>query len=164
MEITELRRIYTKLERNTLILIAIPLPFFAFAYLYTQSPIIELSLPESNSFWGGFSLTFLITLLAGHYLAFHSKISKGQNPSLDITEKVEIYAQATMLRFWFLFGIALWGSLALMITENPLFTIILAINLIFFSLGKPTPDRIVRLLKLKGEERQQVEELKRRIG
>ncbi|UJP63667.1 hypothetical protein [Mongoliitalea daihaiensis] len=163
MEITALRNIYAKLERNTLILIAVPLPFFGFAYLYTQSPIMELNLPAENSFWGGFSLTFLITLLAGHYIAFHSNLGKAKNPSLDITQKVQIYAKATMIRFWFLFGIAMWGSFALMITQNPLFTIILALNLIFFSLGKPTPDRIVRLLKLKGEERQQVEELKKRI-
>lgn len=163
MEITELRAIYSKLERNTLILIAIPLPFFAFAYLYTQSPIMDLNLPEENWFWGGFSLTFLITLLAGHYFVFHTNLSKAKNQNLTITEKVEIYAKATMLRFWFLFGIAIWGSFALVITENPLFTIILAINLIFFSLGKPSPDRIVRLLKLKGEEREQVQELKKRI-
>lgn len=163
MEITELRKIYSKLERNTLILIAIPLPFFAFAYLYTQSPIMDLNLPDANGFWGGFSLTFLITLLAGHYLVFHANLSKAKKQSLTITEKVEIYAKATMLRFWFLFGIAIWGSFALLITENPLFTIILAINLIFFSLGKPSPDRIVRLLKLKGEEREQVQELKKRI-
>jgi hypothetical protein len=34
--------------------------------------------------------------------------------------------------------------------------------LLFFSLGKPSPDRIVRLLKLKGEEKDKVMELKRR--
>ncbi|MGY6520706.1 MAG: hypothetical protein ACXIUD_03195 [Mongoliitalea sp.] len=163
MEITELRKIYSKLERNTLILIAIPLPFFAFAYLYTQSPVMELNLPEENGFWGGFSLTFLITLLAGHYFVFHSKLGKAKSAELEINQKVQIYADATMLRFWFLFGIAIWGSFSLMITENPMFTIVLAINLIFSSLGKPSPDRIVRLLKLKGEERQQVEELKKRV-
>jgi len=55
-----------------------------------------------------------------------------------------------MSRFWKLFAIGFLCAAGLLFYENPGFTI--AATLIYVSLGKPTPDRIVKLLRLKGED------------
>ncbi|PSL06415.1 hypothetical protein [Cecembia rubra] len=162
MENLELKKIYDKLERNVLILIAIPIPFFAVAYLNSQNGTFSLDLPEVPAFWNSFSLGFVYVGLALHYIDFHSSLKKIISSDWNLEEKVKKYASATMHRFWILFISALVCSVGLLLFDNPGYTIAFAITLVFCSLGKPTPDRIIRLLKLKGEERQEIELLKRR--
>jgi hypothetical protein len=58
---------------------------------------------------------------------------------------------------------SLLSSLGLFLFENNGYIMAYALTLVFLSLGKPTLDRIVRLLKLKGEEKERVIRIKTRI-
>lgn len=160
MENQKIRDTYFKLERNVLILIAIPLPFFGFAYLLTNSNTVDLDLPGLPKFLDSFGLGLMIAVLFFHYVDFHAAVKRILKGEFTLEQKVDLYAKATMKRFWALFFSALLGAAGLLFFQNPGFTIALAVNLVFFSLGKPSPDRIVRLLKLKGEEKTEVEGLK----
>lgn len=148
------------LERNVLILIAIPLPFFAIAYLFTQNGTVSLDVPQLPMFLNTFGLAFVYAILAVHYLIFHNSIKKIITGKFELNEKVNLYADATMTRFWILFASGILCSLGLLFFEDPGYTIAFAITLVFSSLGKPSPDRIVRLLKLRGEEKEEIEQLK----
>jgi hypothetical protein len=163
LEKSEIRKIYDGLEPNVLILIAIPIPFFAFAYLHAQNGTAAWDFPSVPAFWDSFLLAFVFALLALHYVSFHNGIKKALNVDWSLEEKVRKYAAATIQRFWVLFFSGLICALGLVMFDNAGYTIAFAISLVFSSLGKPTPDRIIRLLRLKGEEREEVEQLKMRI-
>jgi hypothetical protein len=162
LENLEIKRIYDKLERNVLILIAIPIPFFAIAYLNSQNGTLSLDLPEVPEFWNSFGIGFVYVGLGMHYFTFHSALKKILDFNPNLEDKIKDYAKATMQRFWVLFISGMICSVGLLLFDNPGYTIAFAITLVFCSLGKPSPDRIIRLLKLKGEERQAIELLKRR--
>jgi hypothetical protein len=51
--------------------------------------------------------------------------------------------------------------LGLLFSGNPGFVVIFAITLVFFSLGKISPDRMARLMKLKKENRELLREISR---
>lgn len=155
-----IKKTYLDLERNVLILIAIPLPFFAIAYLFNQNGTVSLDVPQLPLFLNTFGLAFVYALLAFHYFIFHNTIKKIITGNYELSEKVNLYAGATMTRFWILFASGILCSLGLLFFEDPGFTIAFAITLVFSSLGKPSPDRIVRLLRLKGEEKEEIERLK----
>jgi hypothetical protein len=63
---------------------------------------------------------------------------------------------ATKERYFLLFLISLISSVGLLFFENAIFIVIFAVTLIFFSVGKPTPDRIGKLLKLDKEQKEQI--------
>lgn len=162
MEKDPIRPIYEKLERNTLILIACSIPFFAIVYLYSQSESINRSpfdLPQILDF---FLLGLIYGLLAVHYWNFHNAIGKTFISNQDLETKIHLYQQATMRRFWILFLSSILCSLGLLFFENNGYIIAYAVTLVLLSLGKPSPDRIVRLLKLKGEEKERVIRIKTR--
>jgi hypothetical protein len=163
LEKTEIQKVYELLERNVLILIAIPIPFFAIAYLHSQNGTLSWELPEIPAFWETSLLITVYFLLAWHYLRFHASIKNAATGGFALNDKVRIYAAATMQRFWILFLVGIICALGLIFFDNPGYTLAFAISLVFSSLGKPTPDRIIRLLRLKGEEKDEIEQLKKRM-
>jgi hypothetical protein len=162
LENKNIKQIYESLERNVLILIAIPIPFFAVTYLNSQNTTITFDLPEVPPFWDSFGLGLVVSILVLHYFNFQVAIKRIQNQRHDLEAKVSLYSQATMLRFYMLFATSLLCAAGLLLFDNAGYTIVFATTLIFFSLGKPSPDRIVRLLKLEGEEKDKILELRRR--
>jgi hypothetical protein len=161
LEKIRIRKIYVTLERNVLILIAIPIPFFAIIFLSSQNGTIDYDIPEFPVFWDYFGLAFVYALLGLHYITFHSVINKINAGNYELEKKVKMYAKATISRFWVLFVSVFICAAGLLFFENSGYTIAFAITLVFSSLGKPTPDRVIRLLRLKGEEKMEIEELKR---
>jgi hypothetical protein len=155
-----IRKKYEKLERNALIMMAIPLPFFALSYLYTTSSTISYQAPDLPLILDTILLTLVIVMLGIHYVNFQSSIKSARTEGRDLEDKVMRYTQATMRRLWVLFVVVFLCAGGLLIYENPGYTISFAVALVFFSLGKPTPDRIIRLLRLKGEEKEAIEALK----
>ncbi len=162
LENKSIKQIYDILERNVLILMAIPIPFFAVTYLNSLNSIFSINLPEVSPFWDSFGLGMVVLILILHYFNFHSGIKRIQQGNFDLETKMALYSQATLLRFYILFIASLLCAAGLLFFENAGYTITFAVILLFFSLGKPSPDRIVKLLKLKGEEKDKVMELKRR--
>jgi hypothetical protein len=161
LEKNKIRKIYETLERNVLILIAIPIPFFAIIFLSSQNGTIDFDIPEFPAFWDYLGLVFVFALLGLHYIVFHSEINKINTRNFDLESKVKMYAKATISRFWILFVSVFICAAGLLFFKNSGYTIAFAITLVFSSLGKPTPDRIIRLLRLKGEEKEEIEKLKR---
>lgn len=145
-----------------LILIAIPIPFFAVTYLNSQNSTFSIDLPDVSPFWDSFGLGLVVSILVIHYFNFHTAIKRIINGNFDLETKMSLYSQATMLRFYMLFVTTLICAAGILFFENAGYTVAFAVTLIFFSLGKPTPDRIIRLLKLKGEEKDKVNGLNRR--
>ncbi len=157
-----MKRKFRVLERNVLILIAIPLPVFAFAYLYTTSSNMELELPQMPENLKAIGLGIVGAILVVQFVQFNKGLKKLRNPDMPLEVKLGKYGQLTMIRFWLLFASGLLCGAGLLLFENPGFTVGYALTLGFVSLGKPTPDRIIRLLRLKGEQRATVAEFGRR--
>ncbi|MFT7364585.1 MAG: hypothetical protein ACI9UV_002795, partial [Algoriphagus sp.] len=74
----------------------------------------------------------------------------------ELILKLRAYTNATKERYVLLFFISLISSVGLLFFENAIFIVIFAVTLIFFSVGKPTPDRISKMLKLDKEQKEQI--------
>lgn len=94
------------------------------------------------------------------YLLFSQKIKLTFEKD-ELLEKVKIYSQATNQRYLILLLTSLISSIGLLLSKNPVFTLLFAIVLVFFSLAKPTPDRLARLMKLKKEDRELIRDASR---
>ncbi|SEG46903.1 hypothetical protein [Algoriphagus boritolerans] len=151
----EIGTIYRKTERLTLLILMISLPLFGMVYLYDSSGNLSWDLPKLPSILNGFLIGFSAALLIGQYVIFHKKL-KSTFVVEELLEKVRIYSNATNQRFWILFLISVFASVGLLFNQNPVYTVIFAVTLIFFSLAKPSPDRMARLMKLKKEDRERI--------
>ena len=160
MENDALRALYRRTEQLTLVILIVSLPLFGVVYLFHNSGSINKDLPQLPVFAQGVLLGLGFLLLGLHYALFHQKIK--QTFSLDnLLDKVEGYCAATRQRFWFLFVVSVLSSLGLLFSGNPGFVVVFALALVFFSLGKPSPDRMARLMKLKKEDRELLREISR---
>lgn len=160
MDLEKLRASYRRTEQLTLLLLLIALPLFGVIYLYEQSGTLGENLPQL-SFLGQ-----VIVLGAGgllvlvHYLLFHRQIKAALHQE-ELSEKIITYLAATKQRFFLLMGVSVASSLGLLFSSNPGFVVLFALTLVFFSLGKPSPDRMMRLLKLKKQDRELLREISR---
>ncbi len=152
MEIEEIRRIYKNLEQLVLILMLIALPLFGMIYLYYNSGNLDWELPEIPDFFNGVLAGGGTALLVIQYYLFHKKL-KVSFQYAELLRKVKVYSDATKERFFILFASSVLATLGLLFYGNPYFVILFAVTLIFFSLAKPTPERMGRLMKLKKEDR-----------
>lgn len=160
METQELRKIYHQTERLTLIILIITLPIFGGVYLYHNSGSITKDLPDLPDFVNGFLLSFCPILLLYQDLTFRKKI-KLTFGELELIDKVKIYCKATTQRFLFLFLVSVGATLGLLFDGNAFYIVLFALALVFFSLAKPSPDRMARLMKLKKEDRELLREIAR---
>lgn len=138
----------------------VALPVFGVIYLFYESGKSLMDVPEISEL-----LVWLLSSICGvglifQYLRFSKKIKLTFEKS-KLVEKVKIYCQATNDRNLTLFGVSLITSIGLLLSHNPVFTLLFAIVLVFFSLAKPTPDRMARLMKLKKEDRELIREASR---
>lgn len=156
----EIGIIYRKTERLTLLILMVALPLFGIVYLYDSSDNLWWDLPQLPGFINGFLIGFSIAILIGQYVIFHKKL-KLTFIADDLLEKVRIYSNATNHRYLFLFAVSILATIGLLFNQNPIYTVIFAVTLIFFSLAKPSPDRMARLMKLKKEDRELIREASR---
>jgi hypothetical protein len=156
----EIGIIYRKTERLTLLILLISLPAFGVVYLYENSGNLFWDLPRLPGFINGFLIGFSIAGLIAQYVLFHKKVklSFAEN---DLVEKVRIFLNATAQRFWILFFVSIFATVGLLFNQNPVYVVIFAVTLLFFSLAKPTPDRMARLMKLKKEDRELIRDASR---
>lgn len=148
MEIQEIRKVYRKSEQVSLAVMLLALPVFGIIYLFLDSGKHLMDVPEIPEFLVWVLALICIVILVAQYLVFNQKIKLTFNKEV-LLEKVKIYSQATIQRYLILLGASLMCSLGLLLSQNPVFTLLFAITLTFFSLAKPTPDRMARLMKLK---------------
>ena len=160
MEKEELRTIYHRTERLTVVVLLLALPAFGLVYLYQQSGRFTQTLPILPT-WTQYLLLgagFLLLIL--QYGLFHQKIKRSSQQE-SLLEKVGLYAAATRQRFLILFLVSVISTAGLYWTGSPGFVFLFTLTLVFFSLGKPSPDRMVRLMKLKKEDRELLTEISR---
>lgn len=160
METDQIRKIYRETDRLGMIILIVALPLFGMIYLYHSSGSINKELPQLTGFFGGALLVFSLTLLVGQYIVFHQHIKKAISQE-GLLEKVKTYAKATKQRFLFLFIVSVASSVGLLFSGNPGHVLSFALCLVFFSLAKPSPDRMARLMKLKKEDRAILQEAAR---
>ncbi|RIW17241.1 hypothetical protein D0X99_05705 [Algoriphagus lacus] len=143
-----------------MILLILALPAFGLVYLYQNSGNINWNLPQMSGFFVWFLAGFTSMILAAHYVLFHQKIKLSFSQD-ELLEKVKTYCAATERRFLILFLVSILATVGLLLSKNPIFTVIFAVTLVFFSLGKPSPDRMARLMRLKKEDRELIREASR---
>jgi hypothetical protein len=143
-------------------MIAIPIPFFGFVYLNSENPVFFFEIPQVTEFWEYFGLGMVFTLLIAQYVVFQKETKSIVDSSSELPAKLTSYSKASFKRFGILFVAALVAAAGLLLFGNAGYTIAFAVTLVFFSAAKPSPDRIIRSLKLKGEEKDLVNGLKRR--
>ncbi|WP_192350801.1 hypothetical protein [Algoriphagus sp. Y33] len=151
MEIQEYRRVYKNLDQLILILLVLVLPVFGMIYLYQSSGEDTWDLPELPLFVGHILSGGGIGLLVGQYLRFRKSV-KDVFQTDNLLKKLKIYAGATRERYIILLVTALICSAGLLFFGWAIYNAIFAVTLFFFSISKPTPDRIKRLLKLNTED------------
>ena len=160
MDNEEIGIIYRKTERLTLLILMVALPLFGMVYLYDSSDSLQWNLPELPDFFNGVLIGLSIALLIGQYVIFQKKL-KLTFAFEELLEKVRLYSSAANQRFLILFFISILATIGLLFTQNPVYTVIFAVTLIFFSLAKPSPDRMARLMKLKKEDRELIRDASR---
>lgn len=160
MEIQEIRKIYKQTEQRSTIVMLVALPVFGIIYLFYESKKKLMDVPEIPEFLVWLLASICVVGLILQYLLFGQKI-KLTFVKDELLEKVKIYSQATNQRYLILLLASLVSSLGLLLSKNPVFTLFFAIVLVFFSLAKPTPDRMARLMKLKKEDRELIRDASR---
>jgi hypothetical protein len=148
------------MERNVLIMIAVPIPFFGFVYLNSQNPIFFFHIPQLAEFWENLGLGIVFTFLLAQYFVFQKETKIISTSARNLTEKMNAFSGSVFKRYGYLFISALIAALGLFLFGNPGYTLAFAVTLLFFSIAKPTPDRIIKALRLKGEEKELVNALK----
>jgi len=129
-------------------------------YLYQQSGTFSQTLPLLPTWAQYILLGAGALLLVLQYVLFHQKIKQSFQQEL-LLEKVGLYAAATRQRFLVLFLVSMISTAGLYWSGSPGFVFLFTLALVFFSLGKPSPDRMVRLMKLKKEDRELLTEISR---
>ena len=143
--ISSIKEQYRTLERNVLILIILPLPFFALVYLNLTSPIRTMEIPESPEWLNHFLLALAVALLAYQQINFKRNINSIKVKGLELEDKIKGYSKATTLRYVLLALVGFIAAAGLLFYENAGFTIAYAIALILVSVAKPSPERINKL-------------------
>lgn len=160
METEEIRKIYRKTELMTTLLLLVSLGLFGIVYLYYNSGNLDWDLPSLPEILNWIAIGVCIVILIWQYVLFHKQLKPAMG-DISLIEKVKIYTQATQLRFWNLFIVSIVATIGLLLVQSPMYVLIYAVCMVFFSLGKPSPDRIARLLKLKKEDREFLREASR---
>jgi hypothetical protein len=160
LELQEIRTIYRNTDRLTMLLLIVSLPAFAMVYLYQSSGNANWDLPSLSDYTVWALAGAAVMVLVFHFILFQRAISLARQQA-ELIDKVKIYCKATRQRFWILFLVSLLATAGLLLSENPIFTLIFALTMVFFSLGKPSPDRMARLMRLKKEDRELIRQASR---
>lgn len=151
MEIQEYRRVYKKLDQHILISLIVVLPLFGMVYLYQSTGKITWDLPELPLVVNQMLAGAGVGLLVAQELLFRKRL-KAVFQAGDLLTKLKIYASATRERYLMLFVVALLCTAGLLFFGSAIYNLIFAGALFFFSVGKPTPERIKKKLKLNKED------------
>jgi protein-S-isoprenylcysteine O-methyltransferase Ste14 len=160
LEIQEITKIYKQTEQRSTIVMLVALPVFGIIYLFFESGKKLMEVPEISELLVWVLASICAVGLIFQYFLFSQKIRLTFLKE-ELLEKVKIYSQATNQRYLILLLTSLISSMGLLLSKNPVFTLLFAIVLVFFSLAKPTPDRLARLMKLKKEDRELIRDASR---
>ncbi len=147
MEIRDLRKLYKVVEVRLLIMLGLTLPIFGVVYLYYNSGNLSWELPALSTTVEITMLGLGVFLLLAQFLLYRKRFKRVFQTE-DLHQKMTIYSQAALQRIHILTVSCLVDAAGLLLFKNPLFVVFFAVTLVFFSLAKPSPDRIIRTMKL----------------
>lgn len=144
------------MERKVLILIILPLSFFAFVYLHTTQPVRTIKLPVLPEFLEMFLLSLNLALIVFQQLNFQRNIRFLKEQGLVFENKISGYIKAITVRYFILALVGVISAVGLLFYSNVGFTIGYSIVLVLVSVFKPSPVRIIRLFQFNKEEKEVV--------
>ena len=131
------------------------LPILAFAWFFLESNAGNLEPMVGGTTFGFVSLivpVFILGICTLSFLIFRRKLTY-IDEKLELSKKLESYYHAALIMFAGLEGALVLSIVGFFLTLSNTFTAMFVIVLVFFSLIKPTPNRIANHLRLEGEER-----------
>lgn len=149
------------MERTVLSLILFPLPVFAFVYLNLTRPTRTIRVPELPFFLESFLLSLTLALLLFQHINFQRSIKPLKVEGIDLDRKITGYLKASTMRYVILALVGLIAAAGLFFFANVGFTVAYAIVLVLVSVYKPSPIRIIRLFRLRGDEQAFVQVINR---
>jgi len=131
-------------------------PLVAFVWLYLESKAGNISpLLDNESTISVFSFIcpiLIIGLIVSAFFLFKSGLRR-INPSIQLIERMKNYTRLSIVLFGMLEMGLILSVVGYYITQKDIFLAMYFVVLIFFSLYKPTLQRIVGHLNIKGDER-----------
>jgi len=132
-------------------------PLVAFVWLYLESKSGSISpLLEDDAMTGIISLVFPIVvmgLIVGAFFLFKSALRK-VDPVTKLMERMLNYTRVSIVLFGMLEMGLIFSVVGYYFTQKDIFLALYFVVLIFFSLYKPTLQRIASHLNIKGDERE----------
>jgi hypothetical protein len=138
---------------STVMLISL-IPIVVFSALYLQPSSNSTSIEQEPILFAFFSAGTLVCWLT---LAFYAnKKIKSLRNRQGLREKLEKYFGLTIVRFLLLSIAALVLALGFFLAHNDFFTIGFMINLLLSAWHWPSPSKVSKELRLRGDEREMV--------
>ena len=156
MRFNSVKEYFYKLNNTGYQLMMVPLILFIYfysqSYFYDSQPLIE---PRFNTYLLYALLGIsLITLTIVHMRTRNKATRIATEVGLGI--KLEKLGSVLITRMIWKAVITVLMPLGLLATGNQVFSILFGVTLAWFFLQWPTPSRVAKLLKLRGDEREMV--------
>lgn len=147
---------YDKLNLVFNAILAPPLLAFVWAYLESTAGNLEPILDESSVNTVNFIMPLVVFgLIITSFYLFRNRLSTIE-PSKSLSQKLEEYFTTCIVMYALLeFGLII-SVVGYYLTLGNVFLGMFVVVLVFFSLHKPTPYRIAKNLRLKGDEKEQM--------
>src|SRR5690554_3746651 len=100
-----LKEKYRVTERNLLLLILLPLPFFAIVYLNLTKPVRTFHIPEIPEIINPFLVALSLALLMFQQINFQKSIQNLKVTEVSFENKILGYLKATSVRYVVLAGV-----------------------------------------------------------
>lgn len=155
MDTQQLKKRYRRLDQFILILMIVALPMYGMIYLYHSSGTGTWDIPRFPEWMNQLLIFAGFLLLIAQVLLFRKRMSTIVK-SQELSIKLKIYADAIKQKYILLFIVTLLCAGGLLLFESAFYNLIFALTLLFFSLGKPNPNRMNKLLKLNDEDKELV--------
>ena len=157
----DLKEKYRVTERNLLLLILLPLPFFVMVYLNLTKPVRTFNIPEIPEAINPFLVALSLALLMFQQINFRKNIQNLKVTGVSFESKISGYLKATTVRYVIFAIVGFIAAFGLLFFGSVGFVILYAIVLILVSVLKPSSNRIVRIFKLKDAEKEFVNQIHR---
>ncbi|MFM8740377.1 MAG: hypothetical protein ACKOC0_09245 [Cytophagales bacterium] len=154
MNYNSLTEYFYKLYNRCLALMFPPVAGFLYLYQLVLNNTIKPSVAEvatTDVIVVAFPTTALVGLTIVHWLC--AKSIKRYASELSLGIRLDHYAKIATIRAVAAVGASLLMALGLFLTQHPYFTVYLSVLVVWIVLYWPTPGKIARDYKLKGDEK-----------
>lgn len=161
-ESSSVARKFENLNNVFYLMVGLPLLLFAWTYLNLKliSPWVYFEEPLTGTFLHALILVVVIVLPVLAYKRYKKEIATASSASKDVQntvslrEKVNVFISAS-LRFYYVLTISnILVVIGFYFSAEEFYIFFYSILLILYSINRPTPDRMVKELRFKKEEKE----------